>query len=126
MLSLFKLNTIKNVPAVKVAYFSTDVKKKVGKKKETSVSINNLKKTLNTKKESKKITLKALSFGVVIRVKDGVAFARDLGFASFGELAVFIPSPSRLNTLKTQIEYWCDPNNITNKTVEVIHLYYNQ
>ena len=32
----------------------------------------------------------------------------------------------RLNTLKTQIEYWCDPNNITNKTVEVIHLYYNQ
>jgi len=33
MLSLFKLNTIKNVPAVKVAYFSTDVKKKVGKKK---------------------------------------------------------------------------------------------
>jgi len=25
-----------------------------------------------------------------------------LGFASFGELAVFIPSPSRLNTLKTQ------------------------
>jgi hypothetical protein len=32
----------------------------------------------------------------------------------------------RLNNLKTQIEYWCNPNNITNKTVEVIQLYYNQ
>jgi len=54
------------------------------------------------KKEAKKITLKAMSFGVVIRVKDGVAFARDLSFASFGELAVFIPSPSRLNNLKNK------------------------
>ena len=37
-----------------------------------------------------------LSFGIVTRVKDGVAFARDLGFASFGELVIFVPSPSRL------------------------------
>ena len=42
-----------------------------------------------------------VSFGVVIRVKDGVAFARDLGFANFGELAVFIPSPSRLSKLRS-------------------------
>ena len=49
----------------------------------------------NLQKNDKKVTLKSISFGVVIRVKDGVAFARDLGFASFGELAVFIPSPSR-------------------------------
>jgi hypothetical protein len=34
-----------------------------------------------------------LSFGIVTRVKDGVAFARDLGFASFGELVIFVPSP---------------------------------
>jgi proton translocating ATP synthase F1 alpha subunit len=75
----------------------------VGKKKETlSVSINNLKKKLSIKKDNKKTTLKSISFGVVIRVKDGVAFARDLGFASFGELAVFIPSPSRLNALKSK------------------------
>jgi hypothetical protein len=32
----------------------------------------------------------------------------------------------RLNSLKTQIEYWCNPTNVTNKTVEVIQLYYNQ
>jgi len=44
----------------------------------------------------KKKLLKAISFGVVIRVKDGVAFARDLGFASFGELAVFVPSPMKI------------------------------
>lgn len=42
-----------------------------------------------------------VSFGVVIRVKDGVAFARDLGFANFGELAEFIPSPSRLSKLRS-------------------------
>jgi F-type H+-transporting ATPase subunit alpha len=53
------------------------------------------------------IALKPISFGVVIRVKDGVAFARDLGFASFGELAVFIPSSSRLNALiaKQNVNY---------------------
>ena len=62
-------------------------------KKETASKSNSF---LN----KKKITLKSISFGIVIRVKDGVAFARDLGFASFGELAVFIPSPSRLNKLK--------------------------
>jgi hypothetical protein len=31
----------------------------------------------------------------------------------------------RLNNLKTQIEYWCNPNNTTNKIIEVIQLYYN-
>lgn len=41
-----------------------------------------------------------LSFGVVTRVKDGVAFARDLGFASFGELVIFVPSPARLKALQ--------------------------
>jgi F-type H+-transporting ATPase subunit alpha len=46
-------------------------------------------------------TFAPVSFGVVIRVKDGVAFARDLGFANFGELAVFIPSPSRLSKLRS-------------------------
>jgi len=102
MTTLLKTIIKKNIQSLFVANFSTDIKKKVGKKKETSVSINNLKKNLNTRKETKKITLKSISFGVVIRVKDGVAFARDLGFASFGELAVFIPSPSRLNALKAQ------------------------
>ena len=46
-------------------------------------------------------TFAPVSFGVVIRVKDGVAFARDLGFAKFGELALFIPSPSRLSKLRS-------------------------
>jgi len=46
-------------------------------------------------------TFAPVSFGVVIRVKDGVAFVRDLGFANFGELAVFIPSPSRLSKLRS-------------------------
>jgi len=32
----------------------------------------------------------------------------------------------RLKNLKKQIEYWCNPNNITTKTIEVIQLYYNQ
>ena len=32
----------------------------------------------------------------------------------------------RLNALKCQIEYWCNQNNITNKTIEIIQLYYNQ
>jgi F-type H+-transporting ATPase subunit alpha len=62
---------------------------------------------LNTRNYSSSISVKAdevftpVSFGVVIRVKDGVAFARDLGFANFGELAVFIPSPSRLSELRS-------------------------
>lgn len=33
---------------------------------------------------------------------------------------------NRLNSLKCQIEYWCNPNNITNKTIEVIQMYYNE
>ena len=41
-----------------------------------------------------------LSFGIVTRVKDGVAFARDLGFASFGELVIFVPSPARLKAMQ--------------------------
>jgi F0F1-type ATP synthase alpha subunit len=43
-----------------------------------------------------------LSFGIVTRVKDGVAFARDLGFASFGELVIFVPSPSRLKAMQKE------------------------
>lgn len=78
--------------------FSTDLKKKKSLKEKKSIA-KTLKK--NPQKIEKKFTLKSISFGVVIRVKDGVAFARDLGFASFGELAMFIPSPSRLNALKS-------------------------
>jgi len=33
---------------------------------------------------------------------------------------------NRLNSLRNQIEYWCDPNNKTDKTVEIIQLYYDQ
>lgn len=43
-----------------------------------------------------------LSFGIITRVKDGVAFARDLGFASFGELVIFVPSPARLKAMQAQ------------------------
>ena len=32
----------------------------------------------------------------------------------------------RLNVLKNNIEYWLDPNNITNKTVETIQLFYDK
>lgn len=98
----------KNIIKIKNTFiknFSTDSKKKkhtpvVNNQKKSDSKILNLKK--KTLKSAKKLTLKAMSFGVVIRVKDGVAFARDLGFASFGELALFIPSPSRLNNLKTK------------------------
>ena len=31
----------------------------------------------------------------------------------------------RLESLKNQIEYWIHPNNTTDKTIEVIHLFYN-
>jgi hypothetical protein len=31
----------------------------------------------------------------------------------------------RLNTLSETIDYWCNPNNITEKTVEVIELFYD-
>jgi len=43
-----------------------------------------------------------LSFGIVTKVKDGVAFARDLGFASFGELVIFVPSPARLKAMQKE------------------------
>ena len=33
---------------------------------------------------------------------------------------------SRLEKLKDQIEYWTTPENKTDKTVEVVQLYYNQ
>ncbi len=104
MLKTIKLNN--NIFNTFAKNFSTDAKKKkitpinVIKQKKSDSKILNLKK--KTVKTAKKITLKSISFGVVIRVKDGVAFARDLGFASFGELAVFVPSPSRLNNLKTK------------------------
>jgi hypothetical protein len=32
----------------------------------------------------------------------------------------------RLESLKQQINYWCNPENVTNKTIEIIQLYYNQ
>ena len=31
----------------------------------------------------------------------------------------------RLNTLKEQLNYWIYPNNITNKTIEIIQLFYD-
>ena len=31
----------------------------------------------------------------------------------------------RLNTLKEQIIYWINPNNITTKTIEIIQLFYD-
>jgi len=58
---------------------------------------------IRTKTDAKvdnKKKVQPLSFGVVTRVKDGVAFARDLGFASFGELVIFVPSPARLKTMQ--------------------------
>jgi hypothetical protein len=33
---------------------------------------------------------------------------------------------TRLNDLKEQIKYWCNPQNITNKTIEIIQLYYDK
>jgi len=32
----------------------------------------------------------------------------------------------RLENLKQQIQYWCCPENVSNKTIEIIQLYYNQ
>lgn len=54
-------------------------------------------KVADTKKK-----VQPLSFGIVTRVKDGVAFARDLGFASFGELVIFVPSPARLKSMQKE------------------------
>ena len=31
----------------------------------------------------------------------------------------------RLNTLEDQIKYWTSPENMTDKTIEIIHLYYD-
>lgn len=33
---------------------------------------------------------------------------------------------SRLESLKSQIEYWCQSENMTNKTIEIIQLFYDQ
>ena len=33
---------------------------------------------------------------------------------------------NRLNSLKQQIEYWCQPENITHKTLEIIQLFYDE
>ena len=54
----------------------------------------------DAKAPADKKKVQPLSFGIVTRVKDGVAFARDLGFASFGELVIFVPSPARLKSLQ--------------------------
>ena len=101
-------NTKDIFPFIQTQQFSTESKKKKSLKEKLvtiatepkSESAPELQKK-ELKNSKKKHTLKSISFGVVIRVKDGVAFARDLGFASFGELAMFIPSPSRLNALKS-------------------------
>lgn len=93
------LNSQNNIQRINSKNFSTDVKKRKNIKEKKSSS--KILKKINNQKIEKKLTLKSISFGVVIRVKDGVAFARDLGFASFGELAVFIPSPSRLTSAKS-------------------------
>ena len=46
-----------------------------------------------------------IPFGVVKMVKDGVAFVRDLDFASFGELIIFLPSFDRVQSLKGPVKY---------------------
>lgn len=46
-----------------------------------------------------------IPFGVVKMVKDGVAFVRDLDFASFGELIIFLPSFERVQSLKGPVKY---------------------
>ena len=33
---------------------------------------------------------------------------------------------NRLNSLKLQVEYWCNPENKTEKTIETIHMYYDE
>jgi hypothetical protein len=33
---------------------------------------------------------------------------------------------NRLSSLKDQINYWCNPKNLTDKTIEIIQLYYDQ
>jgi len=112
---LINRNSKKNQLCLGTQGFSTDTKKKKVSKEKITATPKNFGKALKTSKIAaapkalqaktptlnKKINLKTISFGVVIRVKDGVAFARDLGFASFGELAIFIPSPSRLKSLKS-------------------------
>jgi len=66
--------------------------------------IENKERFLSTGKEK---VFTPMPFGIIVQVKDGVALARDLGFASFGELAVFVPSPARLKNLgsKQNVKY---------------------
>lgn len=66
----------------------------------SSVITSSLRFKTDAKPADTKKKVQPLSFGVVTRVKDGVAFARDLGFASFGELVIFVPSPARLKTMQ--------------------------
>jgi hypothetical protein len=33
---------------------------------------------------------------------------------------------NRLDTLKSQIEYWCNEENKTNKIVEIVQLYFDE
>lgn len=63
----------------------------------------------DAKAHADKKKVQPLSFGIVTRVKDGVAFARDLGFASFGELVIFVPSPARLKSLQASGRCVPDP-----------------
>ncbi len=107
--SLTEINTVHNTY---FKAFSTKKKKFINLNMENMDNTENMEDTYNRPRNSfleffaaskqKSILvrkLKPVSFGVVVRVKDGVAFARDLGFASFGELALFIPSYARLHEL---------------------------
>lgn len=70
----------------------------------TEIAAPTVPQQVRTKTDAKSVDAKKkvqpLSFGIVTRVKDGVAFARDLGFASFGELVIFVPSPARLKAMQ--------------------------
>jgi hypothetical protein len=71
----------------------------------SELSIPALGQQVRSKSDAKVDTKKKvqpLSFGIVTKVKDGVAFARDLGFASFGELVIFVPSPARLKAMQKE------------------------
>jgi F-type H+-transporting ATPase subunit alpha len=97
----FRAHLATNTATTKTSKTKTPAPKKNSKKKEQKPAVIQA-------EEVQKPALKTVSFGIIIRVKDGVAFARDLGFASFGELAMFIPSPARFKKLskeKKHIKY---------------------
>jgi len=33
---------------------------------------------------------------------------------------------NRLNSLKNCVDYWINPENVTNKTIEIIQLFYDE